>query len=324
MAAVAPTAGYLWTLPLLVTGLALLAAPLHNVPLVRAASIIVLAVAGTLWLADTIDLLRFVVAMFGRLPIITPVWVYAVLMLACGAMVVPPFVAAVAATRPLARPSLMTAAWLALVAITVGFAYWSPAYTYAQPQRRLARVIVEPNAATATYEVASHEPGIDLAPEAPGNWYRVTDAPQASVPFTAYRHPYVFRATAPSPGPPPASLSEFTLKPVAAGTELTMTIVPSQPGLTAVFTLPPGVVPSRSNLPGIVGRGQWRAVYLGVPADGATLRASFKAGLEERVGAAKATVMSSRFPGGGGWQSLPPWLPQENAVWDMDVIWILR
>ena len=324
MAATAPTAGYLWTVPLLVAGLALLAAPLHNVPLVRAASIIVLAVTGTLWLADTIDLLRFVVAMFGRLPIITPVWVYAALMLACGAMVVPPFIAAIAATRPLARPSLITAGWMALVAVTVGFAYWSPAYTYEQPQRRMARVIVEPGASTATYEVASHEPGIDLAPGAPGHWYRATDAPQASVPFAPYRHPYVFRATAPSPGPPPASISEFTLKPLAAGTELTITVVPSQPGLSVVFTLPAGVVPSRANLPGTVVRGQWRAVYLGVPPDGATLRASLKAGFEEKAAAAKATVMSSRFPGGSGWQSLPSWLPQENAVWDMDVAWILR
>jgi len=83
-------------------------------------------------------------------------------------------------------------------------------------------------------------------------------------------------------------------------------------------------VPSRSNLPGIVVRGQWRAIYLGVPPDGATLRASFKAGLEEKVGATKATVLSSRFPGGSGWQSLPSWLPQENTVWDMDVAWILR
>jgi hypothetical protein len=111
---------------------------------------------------------------------------------------------------------------------------------------------------------------------------------------------------------------------VAAGTELTITVVPSQPGLRAVFTLPPGLVPSRSNLPGIVVRGQWRAVYLGVPSEGTTLRASFKAGFEEKAAAAKATVMSSRFPGGSGWQSLPAWLPQENAVWEMDVAWILR
>jgi hypothetical protein len=38
---------------------------------------------------------------------------------------------------------------------------------------------------------------------------------------------------------------------------------------------------------------------------------------------ARGLLLSSRFPGGTGWQSLPPWLPQENTVWDMDVTWIL-
>ena len=88
-------------------------------------------------------------------------------MLACGAMVVPPFIAAVTATKPILRPSLVTAALLVVVVITAGLAYRAPAYTFAQPQRRSARVLVEPGAATATYEVASQEPGLDLDPSAP-------------------------------------------------------------------------------------------------------------------------------------------------------------
>ena len=39
---------------------------------------------------------------------------------------------------------------------------------------------------------------------------------------------------------------------------------------------------------------------------------------------ARGLLLSSRFPGGAGWQSLPPWLPQEHTVWDMDVTWILE
>jgi hypothetical protein len=207
--------------------------------------------------------------------------------------------------------------------MTIAVAYFSPAYTNAQPQRRLARVIVEPDASTATYEVASHEPGIDLADGAPQGWYRAIDTPQTSVPFGRYQHPYVFRTTAPSPGPAPGSISGFTLKPVAAGTELTMTIVPRAPGLNAVFVLPEGVTPSRSSLPGIVSRGRWRAVFVSVPAEGITWRASFKSGLEQKLPATRGVIMSSRYPGGSGWQSLPAWLPQENAVWDMDLAWIL-
>src|SRR5439155_740616 len=208
------------------------------------------------------------------------------LMLACGAMVVPPFVAAVAATKPLLRPSLVSAGLLVAVVVTAGFAYAAPAYTFNQPQRRYFRVLTEPGAATSTYEVGSQEPGLDLETAAPGGWYRVTDQPRTTVPFGRFGPPYVFRTTAPSPGPAPATISGFTLKPIAAGTEAAMTITPQAPGLTAAFVLPEGVVPSCSNLPGAVVRGRWRAVYIGVPADGVTWRASFKTGLESRLPAA--------------------------------------
>lgn len=322
-AALAPSAGYLWTLPLLTAGLALLAVPAGSAAAVRAVSVAVLAVAGTLWLNDTVDLLRFMVALFGRLPLITPPWVFAALIVACGTMVVPPFVAAVAATKPLVRPSLVTAALLVLLSVSIGFAYAAPAYTFAQPQRRAARVFVEPDAATATYEVTSQEPGLDLDAGAPPGWYRTVDAPNTSTLFPRSQMPYVFRTTAAAPGPPPAAVTAFAIKPLAAGTELTMTIVPREPGLTAVFVLPEGVQPARSNLPGLVVRGRWRAVYAGVPPDGTTWQASFKAGLEPKLPLTRAVILSSRFPGGSGWQSLPPWLPQQNVVWKMDVAWIV-
>ena len=134
-------------------GITLLAVPVTNGPAVRAVSVVVLAVAATLWLRDTLELMRFVVAIMGRLPIVTPVYVYSVLALACGVMVGPPFIAATAATRPLRRPSLVTAALLVAVVIAAGLAYAAPAYTYAQPLRRHARVLVDSGATSATYEV---------------------------------------------------------------------------------------------------------------------------------------------------------------------------
>jgi hypothetical protein len=323
IAALAPVAGYLWTLPLLIIGIGLLTVPPLNVAAVRAVSVVALAVAGSIWLFDTVDLLHFMVPLFGRLPIITPVYVYPALMLACGAMVVPPLIAITAAVKPLFRPSLGTAALLVAVAVAIAVAYFAPAYTYERPQRRTARAIVEPDATTATYEVASQEPGLDLEAGAPAGWSRATDAPAASVPFGRFPQPFVFRTTAPSPGPAPASVTEFTLKPIAAGTELTMTIVPREAGLTALFVLPEGITPARSNFPGVVNRGRWRLVYAGVPQDGVTFRASFKAGVESRLSATRAVVVSPRFPGGGGWQSLPAWLPQHNTVWDADIAWVL-
>jgi hypothetical protein len=93
--------------------------------------------------------------------------------------------------------------------------------------------------------------------------------------------------------------------------------------LTAAFVLPEGLLPSRSNLPGVVVQGRWRAAYIAVPADGVTWRASFKTGAEARLPSTVAVVSSSRFPGGGGWQSLPAWLPDQQAVWDVNLAWIL-
>jgi hypothetical protein len=324
MAAKAPSAGYLWTLPLLVAGLGLLAVPAASAAAVRAVSIVILAVAGTLWLRDIVDLLRFVVALLGRLPLITPVWVYAALMLAAGAMVVPPLISAIAATRPPARPALGTAILLAAVAVTGGFAYAAPAYTYNEPQRRFARVFVEPEASTATYEVASQEPGLDLEAAAPGGWFRATDTAKGSVPFPRFALPFVFRTTAPSPGPPPAAVTAFTLKPVAGGTELTMSVAPQAAGLTAIFVAPENVVPARSDLPGVVQRGRWRAVYVAIPPDGVTWRASFKTGVEAALPSTLALIVSPRFPGGAGWQSLPAWLPQQNTVWHLETMWVLK
>ena len=164
-------------------------------PAVRAVSVVVLAAAATLWLRDTLELMRFVVAIMGRLPIVTPVYVYSVLALACGVMVGPPFIAATAATRPLLRPSLVTAALLVAVVIAAGLAYAAPAYTYAQPLRRHARVLVDSGATSATYEVASVEPGLDLDTSAPAGWHRVVDTPSGSVPWGRFAHPFVFRTT---------------------------------------------------------------------------------------------------------------------------------
>jgi hypothetical protein len=321
--ALAPAAAYLWTLPLLIAGAGLLAIPVTSAPAVRALSVLVLAVTGTLWLHDVSQLLPFLVALLGRLPLITPVWIFAAVMLACGVMVVPPLLAAVATERPIVGPSIATAVLLVACVVTTGFAYAAPAYTYAQPQRRSMRVLNEAGATNATYEISSQEPGIDLEIGAPANWSRVTDAPAFSLPIGAMRWPFVFRTTAASPGPPPASMTALTLTPAAGATDLTMTIVPQSPGLTATFVLPPGVLPIRSNFPGVVTHGRWRAAYIGVPSAGVTWLASFKTSVDSKLPSATAAILSARFPNGTGPQSLPAWLPQEHAVWNLDLVWAL-
>lgn len=320
----APAAAYLWTVPLLVAGAGLLVIRVTNLVALRVVSIVVLMVAGTLCLRETAELLTFMVAVLGRLPFITPVWIYAALISLSGLIVVPPFVAAVSATHPLVWPKLVTALLLIAVVTTGALAYTAPAYTKAQPQRRYVRVLVEPDASTATYEVASQEPGLDLDPSAPKGWYRATDEPTGSLPFGRFQFPYVFRTTAPSPGAAPAAVSAFAVRTTSAGSQVTMTIVPRAPGLSVAIVLPPGVRPARTSLPGIVSGRSWRAAYVNVPVQGLTWEASFASGAESRLASAQVVVLSPRFPGGSGWQSLPSWLPQEHAVWHLDVLWVLK
>jgi hypothetical protein len=322
-ASMAPAAGFLWSLPLLAAGAGLLLIPVSVVPAVRAVSVVVFAIAGTLWLRPTVDVLYFLVALMGRLPVVTPVFAYAALLTACAAMMAPPFIAATAAVRPLLRSSLGTAVLFAVTVVTAALAYAAPGYTPAAPLRRHARVLVEPGSTQAVYEVASLEPGLDLDPTAPSGWYRVTDAPTGSVSWGRLVSPFVFRTTAPSPGAAPAAITNFALTPVAAGTELAMTIVPQTPGLTVSFVLPAGVQPARTNLPGRVSRERWRATFVAVPAEGITWRASFPKGHDASLADTRAVVYSSRYPGGSGWQGLPAWLPQEHSVWSLTIGWAL-
>ena len=319
----APAAAYLWVLPLFSAGIALAIVPPHNDPLVRIASLLVLGVAATMWLRETRDLSYFLVAIMGRLPVVTPFFVYAALFGAAGIMIVPPLIALVASARPLRWPWALTT--MILIALVAAFAsaYAAPAYTPEQPLRRYVRALQEADATTATWEVASVEPGLDLAPDAPGVWTPTDgDTAPASIPWGRYSFPFVFRTKGPSLGPPPASIASFAVKPLGDGSQLSVSLVPRQPGLLVTFVLPAGVTPARSSLPGALRLGRWTATYVAVPEEGIAWEASFRtppAALQE----VRVTVTSTRFPGGSGWQSLPAWLPQDAAVWSANATWVL-
>jgi hypothetical protein len=319
----APSAAYLWTLPLLAAGALLLVAPSENLAAVRAASVIVLAVTATLWLRETVELFRFVVAIFGRLPIITPAYVYAALVAAAGIMIVSPLVATAGATRPLLRPSIVTVVCLLAVVITAALAYAAPAYTHEQSLRRYVRALQEPEAATATWEVASVEPGLDLPEGAPTGWIPRSDAPRASVPWGRLSQPFVFRTAGPSLGPAPVDIAGFTARAVEGGSEVSFTVVPRTPGLAVAFVLPEGITPARSSLPGVPRLGRWTATYLAPPREGVAWRASFRGVSPERLREVRVAVTGFGFPGGEGWQRLPAWLPQDHAVWTATATWVV-
>ena len=319
----APGASYLWTLPLLVASALLLVTPSSNATAIRLVSIVVLGVAGTLWLQNTVDLLRLATAVFGRLPIVTPVYGYAAIMAGAGMMIVPPLVAAAAGAQPVRRPTVATALCLLSVAITAGFAAAAPAYTFDQPLRRHVRALQEADGTAAIWEVASIEPGLDLAPGAPEGWSRQSSAAPASIPWGRLTHPFVFRTNGPPLGPAPVDIAGFTVTPVRAGVELTLTAVPRRRGVAISFVLPAGITPARSSLPGAPRLGRWTAVFIAPPAEGVVWRASF-AGIDAvRLSDVHVAVTDSGFPDGAGWQRLPAWLPQERAVWSAAATWVV-
>lgn len=319
----APAAAYLWTLPLLAAGLLLTIVPPANGIAVRVASLVVLAVVATFWLRETVEMGRFMVAVFGRLPLVTPVPVYAAVLAMAGLMLVPPLIGAFEPPRPILRPTLMSALCLAAMAIAAGFAYAAPAYTGDRPLRRSVRAIQEEAGGTATWEIASTEPGLDLQAGAPPGWTPPASALDASVPVGRLTHPFVFRTRGPALGPAPARIAGVTQTPLAAGVEIAVTVVPQQPGVAVTFVAPPDVTPARSNLPGVVRLGRWRATYVGPRPEGVIWRASFAAAHAAALAQTRVIVTSGRFPGGTGWQQLPAWLPQERTVWTAAALWIL-
>jgi hypothetical protein len=312
----APGAAFLWVLPLFAASAALLIVPADHPGAVRIASLVPLAVSATLWLRNTVDLLRFVVAIFGRLPVVTPIYVYPALMLVAGLMLVPPFVATIASPRPLLRPSLLTALLLLAITVTAGLSYAAPAYTFDQPLRRQVRAIQEPGADAATWEVGSVEPGLDLAPDAPGPWTRQSTAAPSSIPWGKLPQPYVFRTTGPGLGVAPVDIAGFTITPVAAGLEATATVIPKRPGLAVSFVLPAGLAPSRSSIPGALRLGQWTATFVAPPPEGIAWRASFSGADPGRLRDVRIVVTEAA-------RTLPSWLPQDRAVWTSAFTWVV-
>jgi hypothetical protein len=319
----APAAAYLWSWPLLGAAVVLLVVPARSDAWTRAASVVVLAIAATLWLRDSVDLLRFMVAIFGRLPLITPISVYAAVIALAGLMLAPPLIATTAPARPMARPKLVTALLLIACVIAAGLAYAAPAYTDQRPLRRYVRAVQEPGATEALWEVGSTEPGLDLEDSAPAGWSPRTDALDASVPLGRLSFPFVFRTAGPGLGPPPARISGFAIAPLPAGHEVTIAVVPDRPSLGVSFVLPPGLAPARSSLPGVMRRGRWTATFEAPPPEGVAWRASFASVDPARLREIRLAVTDEGFPGGQGWQRLPGWLPQARTVWASTATWIL-
>ena len=311
----APLSAFLWNFPLAVAGILLLALPTRSVAAMRAASVVVFVVVALLWLDNLVALTWFMVAVLGRLPVITPVWIYPAILTLGAIVLAPPAIAALVRQRRLLHPAVGTSA--ALLAITCAFAWaWrAPAYTEDRPLRRTARYVSEvpggTPADTAFWEIGGVEPGLDLGNGAPSGWAAAREQARTSVPLPPLAYPFVFRRTL-DPGeprePPPAEVTRG----VGPAGAVTLRVLPYEPGLSAVFVLPDR--PVRASHPGTYRRGRWAARYDAIPTEGMEFTATLKAG--DRADAARVVLLRT-----GG--RLPFWLAPDRTAWETTAVWIV-
>jgi hypothetical protein len=327
MERLAPAAAHLWIVPLAAAGVLLAATPPSRDTLLRCASLGILAIVALFFLRDGLVLFHFLVAVFGRLPIVTPVGAYPGLVLLLGLMLVPPIAAAAIGLVHGPRRHGVTGVLLLVgLAVATALAYQADAYTNERPLRRSVLFLDDRIANRTLWEVAGNEPGLDLdLPSAEaGKWRPVNrDTPiGASIAIAAAEGAFRFQGPG-EPAPPPATLT-WRQTPAADApdqVEFELTVTPAQEGLTAGLQLPAGVVPERAAPAGRLVDGRWRAAYAGIPASGIAFRGRVPASAAPELAKTVVVVASWRLPGAAG--GLPRWLPRERTDWSPRARWIL-
>ena len=293
-----------------------------NDPLVRVASIVVLCVSGTLWLREATELSRFIVAIMGRLPIVTPFFVYAAVLSAAGLMVAPPFIAVVATERPLPRPSPITTAILVALTATFGAAYAAPAYTQEQPLRRYVRALQEATrparsgkSRRSSPASISHRtrPAVDARPTVQRRDKRAL----GPLPLRSCSARRDRRS-----GPPrrPRVVRDQAAR---RGSELSICRIPREPGLLVTFVLPAGMTPARSSLPGAVASAAGRRRSSPFPAEGDRLARELRGRPPPSLNDVAWSV-TPRLP----WRqragsACRPGCRRNSAVWTSNATWVL-
>ena len=168
---VAPAASYLWVIPLLAAGISLLLAPAGSPALLRVGSLVVLVVAGALWIRDVHVLHGFVVEQMARLPLVAPAFIYVVLPAAAAVMLVPPGLASFHSETTVVR-AWMHRATLVAASLCAVATFIAPAYSFDRPLRRFVRYVHDEAAGGATWEVGSLESdlGLEATDMTPQGW----------------------------------------------------------------------------------------------------------------------------------------------------------
>ena len=294
----------------------------------RAASILVLVVTTLLFFSDGLLLFEFMVAVLGRLPIVTPVWVLPAFVAFVGLMIAPPIAASVIGFVEGRRGHGVTGgALLAAFAVSLGLAYAADPYTADRPARRSAVYVHDTVSGQAWWEVAGNEPGLDLtqASQEATNWRAVETGNRipASVAVGGASGAFRYRRSGERTPAPAKVVSRIIPAADAPGqVDYEVAVTPERPSLSATMHLPPGIVPVRATPAGIQPAERWRATYLAIPPEGITFRARIPAAAAASLAATAVVIGSSGLPGTDG-RRLLPWLPQERTDWTTYAQWVV-
>ncbi len=313
----APAAAYLFAWPLGVAGgVVLLSARSRSV--LTAGSGLVLLVSIALWAHNTSLLLRFMVPLFGSMPVVVPAWLYPAAIAVAGLMIAPPAVAMFAggAGGRFVRSRRTGLVLVALFVAAALLAWSSPAYTSLRPEMRTAWYVQDDIMKRAWWQVGGPEPGLGVGEPGPPNaaWRSATDAIPATLRVGPLDAAFAFRTpTAPLLGGAPAEVSAVTSRQPDGTTRLEFTIVP-RALLTFRLVLPAGLRPWSSTLAGSVVDRAWRATYVAPPPTGLTIRMTFDG--QDRVDLSGGAIMftTAGVPEGAS-EPWPAWLTRERIAW---------
>ena len=261
LARAAGPAAFLCVLPLLLASAPLATGGFRRTPVITAS---VLAATSTvvLLLRETLLFAAFLPPLLSGAGIVTPVWVFPALVGGLAVMLAPPLLAlCVAECRR--RPRFVTRALIVATAAAFAWSFSAPAYTALRPLRVSVGQLTTAEDGGAHVVMSSSEPILEFGGAAP---VLIPGMPDSRDLRRLVRGAFVATGRV-APTPPPATV-HVTETAVGYDLALRVKVLPTQAGLSAAITLPEGVTPVRSTIPGVVSHGRWRALYVAVPVPG--------------------------------------------------------
>jgi hypothetical protein len=282
----------------------------------RVASAGVVLLTWVLWVPDLVALLPFVVTLLGRLPIVTPTWVYPAVFFFAGILLWPPVLAVLVGRGRWRLGHGIAAGTLMFALVGTGlFAWAAAAYTAERPQQRSVLFLEDRVRGTAHWDLSSNEPGVDIGAGAPAN---VAWQPATGTGTFTELHPkaHLFRGVVPMPATdaPVRVTASVIRRPGDADIEVTITPLSTE-WSTVGIVLPESIVPTRSTLVGRTRGGRWQAWHTSVPAEGLIWRATVSASQADRLAATEVWVSRLTVPEAEPGTRLPRWLQTPNTTW---------